>query len=242
MTLAQYMNSQFTLIQYADFILRLIVACLCGAGIGFERSKRLKEAGIRTHVIVCCAAALSMIISKYAFVDLTDAAGNLFNGTRGADPARIAAQTISGVSFLGAGVIFRHGSTVMGLTTAAGIWATAGIGLAIGSGMYVIGILATIIIAAAQFIMHRFRFEINHLSIGRLQFSARDTDDFGVLLSNYLDKHKIQIAKSDITRDSNGRIHYDIIVRTSRSFTIKQLTDFIESNGDVDSISYTTMN
>ena len=77
MTLAQYMSSQFTFIQYADFILRLIVACLCGAGIGFERSKRLKEAGVRTHVIVCCAAALSMIISKYAFVDLTDAAGNL---------------------------------------------------------------------------------------------------------------------------------------------------------------------
>lgn len=242
MTLAQYMNSQFTLVQYADFVLRLIIACLCGAGIGYERTKRLKEAGIRTHVIVCCAAALTMIISKYAFVDLTDAAGNVFNGTRGADAARIAAQTVSGVSFLGAGVIFKHGSTVMGLTTAAGIWATAGIGLAIGSGMYIIGILATIIIAAAQFIMHRFTFGANSLSIGRLQFSAQDTDGFGELLSNYLDTHKIQMVKSDITRHSSGIINYDITVRADHSFTISQLTDFIESNGGVDSISYTTIN
>ena len=242
MTLAQYMGSQFTLIQYADFILRLIVACLCGAGIGFERTRRLKEAGIRTHVIVCCAAALTMIISKYGFVDLTDTAGNLFNGTRGTDAARIAAQAVSGVSFLGAGVIFRHGNTVIGLTTAAGIWATAGIGLAIGSGMYVIGILAAIIIAAIQFILHRFKFEVNHLSIGRLQFSAQDTEGLGELLSNYFDKYKIQIAKSDITRQNNGIINYDITIRASHSFTIKQLTDFIESNGGVDSISYTAIN
>lgn len=242
MTLAQYMSSQFTFIQYADFILRLIIACLCGAGIGYERTKRLKEAGIRTHVIVCCAAALTMIISKYGFVDLTDAAGNVFNGTRGADAARIAAQTVSGVSFLGAGVIFKHGSTVMGLTTAAGIWATAGIGLAIGSGMYVIGILATVIIAAAQFIMHRFTFGVNSLSISRLQFSAQDTNGFGELLSNYLDMHKIQIVKSDITRHSNGIINYDITVRAYHPVTVSQLTDFIESNGAVDSISYTTIN
>lgn len=242
MTLAQYMNSQFTLIQYADFILRLVIACLCGAGIGYERSKRLKEAGIRTHVIVCCAAALTMIISKYGFVDLTDAAGNIFNGTRGADPSRIAAQTVSGVSFLGAGVIFKHGSTIKGLTTAAGIWATAGIGLAIGSGMYIIGILATVLIGAVQLVMHRFTFGADSLTVGRLQFSIQDIDGFGELLSNYLDTHKIQMVKSDIARRGSGTISYDILVRTNHPFTIGQLTDFIESNGNVDSISYTTVN
>lgn len=242
MTLAQYMSSQFTFIQYVDFILRLIIACLCGAGIGYERSKRLKEAGIRTHMIVCCAAALTMIISKYGFVDLTDTAGNVFNGTRGIDASRIAAQTVSGVSFLGAGVIFKHGSTIMGLTTAAGIWATAGIGLAIGSGMYVIGILATIIIAAVQFIMHRHTFGANPLSIGRLQFSVQETADFGELLSNYLDTHKIQIVKSDITRSNNGIINYDITIRADHSFTISQLTDFVRSNSGVDSIIYMAIN
>ena len=133
MTLTTYLNSQFSIAQNLDFFLRILLACLCGAGIGFERSRRLKEAGIRTHVIVCCAAALLMIVSKYGFADLTSATGEVFAGTRGADPARVAAQVVSGISFLGAGVIFKHGNTIKGLTTAAGIWATAGIGLAIGS-------------------------------------------------------------------------------------------------------------
>ena len=155
-TLAQYLNSQFSLLQNLDFLARLIIACFCGTMIGYERAKRLKEAGIRTHVIVCCAAALTMIISKYGFADLTDAAGVFFNGTRGADPARIAAQTVSGVSFLGAGIIFKHGSTIKGLTTAAGIWATAVIGLAVGSGMYIIGILATVVIVILQVLMHKY--------------------------------------------------------------------------------------
>lgn len=241
MTLAHYLSSQFTFIQYVDFILRLVVACLCGAGIGYERSRRLKEAGVRTHVIVCCAAALTMIVSKYAFVDLTDTAGIVFNGTRGADPSRIAAQTVSGVSFLGAGVIFKHGSTVKGLTTAAGIWATAGIGLAVGSGMYIIGILATVIIATVQFVMHKFSFGANPQTVGRLQFSTKDTDGFVEPLSNYLDTHKIQMIKSDITRSGGGTISYDILVKADHSFTIDQLTAFIESNGSVDSISYTTI-
>ena len=90
MTLGGYMFQQFSLGQYLEFFLRILVACICGAAIGFERSMRFKEAGIRTHIIVCCAAALTMIISKYGFADLTDPAGVVFNGTRGADPARVA--------------------------------------------------------------------------------------------------------------------------------------------------------
>lgn len=96
---------------------------------GLERTKRLKEAGIRTHCLVCCASALIMIVSKYAFADLS-VGDAFFFGDRGADPARIAAQVVSGISFIGLAVIYRNGSTLKGLTTAAGIWATAGIGLA----------------------------------------------------------------------------------------------------------------
>lgn len=107
MTLTQYINSQFSVIQELDFFARIILACICGACIGFERSRRFKEAGIRTHIIVCCAAALLMIVSKYGFADLTGSLGDVFNGTRGADPARVAAQVVSGVSFLGAGVILK---------------------------------------------------------------------------------------------------------------------------------------
>ena len=87
LTQGGYLLSQFSLVQYLEFFARILVACACGAAIGFERSKRFKEAGIRTHIIVCAAAALMMIVSKYGFADLTDAAGNMFNGTHGADYA-----------------------------------------------------------------------------------------------------------------------------------------------------------
>ncbi|MBR5359484.1 MAG: MgtC/SapB family protein, partial [Lachnospiraceae bacterium] len=104
MTLVQNFNSQFNLMQNIDFAVRIIVSALAGGVIGYERSHRFKEAGIRTHVIVCCTTALVMIISKYGFVDLIGPDGSEFNGTRGADAARVAAQAVSGISFLCAGV------------------------------------------------------------------------------------------------------------------------------------------
>ena len=117
-------------------LLRLVLSCICGGTVGLERTKRLKEAGIRTHCIIASAAALMMLISQYGFGGVYEN-GEFISGVRGADAARIAAQVVSGISFLGAGVIFKNGNSVKGLTTAAGIWATAGIGLAIGCGMYV---------------------------------------------------------------------------------------------------------
>lgn len=150
----------------------------CGACIGFERSKRFKEAGVRTHIIVCCAAALIMIISKYGFADLTAADGAVYNGTRGADPARVAAQAVSGISFLGAGVIFKNGNTVKGLTTAAGIWATAAIGLAVGAGMYWVGLFVTLLIAVFQISMHRFTVGADSFCTSRVQFTVSNGEEF----------------------------------------------------------------
>lgn len=118
------------------YILRIIAAGACGILIGLERKNRSKEAGVRTHCMVACASALMMIISKYGFADMQIGA----EGVCGADGARIAAQVVSGIGFLGAGMIFVHKNTITGLTTAAGVWATAGVGLAIGAGMYVVGI------------------------------------------------------------------------------------------------------
>ena len=133
------------------YILRMLVAGMCGVMIGFERKNRSKEAGVRTHCVVACAAALMMLVSKYGFSDLQAGA----QGAKSADGARIAAQVVSGIGFLGAGMIFVHKNTVTGLTTAAGIWATAGVGLAIGSGMYTVGISASLIIVLAQILLHR---------------------------------------------------------------------------------------
>ena len=128
-----------------ELFARVLFACACGALIGFERARRFKEAGMRTHCIIAAAASLLMVLSKYCFADLSVADG-FFSGDRGADPARIAAQIVSGVGFLGAGVIFRSGATVKGLTTAAGLWASACMGLAIGAGFYECVFLGTVLI------------------------------------------------------------------------------------------------
>ena len=128
--LTQYVpEATLTIYDNLEFLLRLLLSAALGALVGLERSKRRKEAGIRTHCIIACTSALFMIVSKYAFLDCLN-----IDGLRGADPARIAAQVVSGISFLGAGVIFKNGNSIRGLTTAAGMWGTAAIGMAVGAG------------------------------------------------------------------------------------------------------------
>lgn len=241
MTLAEYMFHQFSLIQNVDFFLRIILACVCGACIGVERSKRLKEAGIRTHIIVCCTAALMMIISKYGFVDLSAMDGTILNGTRGADAARIAAQVVSGVSFLGAGVIFKNGSTIKGLTTAAGIWATAGIGLAIGAGLYVIGFFSTVVIALLQILMHKFVIGNDSMTTTHLQFTLQTNEALERNLETYLTSQKAQVMKSSITYEDDDYVTYDIVLKAPHEISIHEWHQFLSSNGKIRSVSYSSI-
>lgn len=132
-----------------DLIIRIGVAGLLGAIIGIEREIRSKEAGLKTHFLVAVGSALIMVVSKYAFSDIMN------EEHMALDPSRIAAQVVSGVGFLGAGTIIIQKQAVKGLTTAAGLWATAGIGLAIGAGMYVVGIGATILVLIGLEIVSR---------------------------------------------------------------------------------------
>ncbi len=134
-----------------NLIFRMVISCICGILIGFERKNRAKVAGIRTHCIVACASAMMMIVSKYAFHDLIESSENYDVRL---DPSRMAQGIVTGVGFLGAGVIYLQRGVIRGLTTAAGIWATSGIGMAIGGGMYIIGISGTAIILCIQFILH----------------------------------------------------------------------------------------
>jgi putative Mg2+ transporter-C (MgtC) family protein len=127
-----------------EWILRLVCATIVGGIIGLERHTRSKDAGIRTHAIVALAAAMLMLVSKYGF-----------SGEE-ADRARIAAQVVSGVGFLGAGIIFVRNDLILGLTTAAGIWATSAIGLCFGVGFYQIGAIGGIMIIAIQRIVFHF--------------------------------------------------------------------------------------
>ncbi len=125
-----------------ECLVSIAVALVLGFAIGFERKLRLKEAGIRTHTIVCVGSALMMVVSKFGFAGMQ------------ADAARIAAQIVSGVGFLGAGIIMLRGQKMHGLTTAAGIWATAGVGMAAGAGLYILATGSAVIIIFAQCLFH----------------------------------------------------------------------------------------
>ena len=123
-----------------DFILRLGVAGLCGTAIGLDREYRVKDAGFRTHFLVALGSALMMVVSQYGFEGFLAS----HDGLR-LDPSRIAAQVVSGIGFIGAGTIIIHRQLVRGLTTAASLWATAGIGLAAGAHMYAVAAAATVL-------------------------------------------------------------------------------------------------
>lgn len=239
--LAQYMNSQFSFWQYIEFFSRLIAACLCGALIGVERSRRFKEAGIRTHIIVCCASALMMLVSKYGFVDIVDASGALLNGVRGSDGSRIAAQVVSGISFLGAGVIFKHGNSIKGLTTAAGLWATAGIGLAIGAGMYILGVFTTALVTILQIVMHKFVVGADTLSVCHLSFTVYNSSGLQPAWNDFVYQHRMQVVECSIQYHENGTVSYDVTVRTMREITVQELDAFLRGYGEICDVSCSSL-
>lgn len=139
-----------------EFILRIFVAAILGGLIGLEREYRSKEAGFRTHFLVALGSALFMIVSAYGFSEI-----NLVEPQRW-DVSRIAAQVVSGIGFIGAGtIIFRKAENmVSGLTTAAGLWVTAAMGLACGGGMYMLSIVSTLLVLvgleAFNYFLHKF--------------------------------------------------------------------------------------
>ncbi len=183
------------------YLLRIFIACLCGGAIGIERTLRQKDAGFRTHVIVALGAALFMTVSKYGFLDMLE-----FEGLR-ADVSRIASNVVTGISFLGAGMIFIKGTNIKGLTTAAGIWSTAAVGMAIGCGLYTTGIVATIIVIIIQILFHTFL-------IGFDKILANDNSfDVVVRLENTptaLERFKEVLANNKIVvRDSKTTIGDD---------------------------------
>ena len=157
------------------FVVRMLIAIICGLAIGFERKSRSKEAGIRTHAIVCLASCLFMILSKYLTVPIfSDITGGTFNS----DATRIAAQVVTGIGFLGAGIIMYRRDVMHGLTTAAGVWATSAIGMAIGGGFVVTGVVATAMILLLQLIFHLpiKAFTTRHIALVKMQIWVENDD------------------------------------------------------------------
>ena len=131
------------ILEELQHLISVLAAVVLGFAIGYERKLRFKEAGIRTHTIVCAGSALIMVVSKYGFGDSAEA-----------DASRVAAQIVSGIGFLGAGIIIYRKHEIHGLTTAAGVWATSGVGMASGAGLYIVAAGATVILIAVQCLFH----------------------------------------------------------------------------------------
>lgn len=187
-----------TITQQVVFFVRLLLACVCGGMIGYERTNRGKGAGIRTHIIVALASALMMLVSKYGFSDLASRSG---------DGSRIAAQVVSGVGFLGAGMIyFNRQHSVKGLTTAAGIWATSGVGLALGAGMYLMGILTAVMIVTMQILLHKNLKILQMPNEEILTVVISDDKESAEYLNNILAEHEIIPTKNKFTRRDDGTI------------------------------------
>ena len=235
MELVNLINSRISLGQELEFFLRILVAGACGFAIGFERSKRLKGAGVRTHVVVACTAAIMMIVSKYGFADLTNAAGEMFAGTRGADPARIAAQVVSGVSFLGAGVIFKNGLSISGVTTGAGIWGTAAVGLAMGSGLYYIGLFSTVVLVMAQILMHHFTIGHNPTVVNEIKVSTRDLEGFQKMFDEKIEEWRAQIVESKVARQGD-LVDIHIVLRMYRTISMDEMIEFARMHDDVEAV------
>ena len=213
------------------YVLRIIIAGCCGFVIGLERKNRSKEAGVRTHAVVACASALMMVISKYGF---SDTAANIA-GMRGADGARIAAQVVSGIGFLGAGMIFVHKNTITGLTTAAGVWATAGVGLAIGAGMYVVGICAAIIIVLTQIILHgNFRW-LKPIKQKKLIVKGVDVADFQRHTINLLHETGINIADVSAEKTEDG-CNYTFIIEMPNNVYEENILNLFDFRCKIDNV------
>lgn len=227
------LQTHIPFVQILEFFLRLILSCLCGGIIGKERSRRSKEAGIRTHILVACTACAAMILSKYGFTDLVYENGSLYAGVRGADPARIAAQIVSGVGFLGAGVIFKTGNSIKGLTTAAGIWATAAIGMCFGSGMYWLGGFSTFLIALMQFVMHRHPYGVDGYASSRITVRVMDPDGGNRIIQSIIGDFDAKITEAGICRNEDGSVTYRMAVMSKDTLTFEDCEKYMEEYREI---------
>ena len=186
-----------------ELILRIMLAAVIGYMIGYERKNREKSAGMRTHAIVCMGAALIMVVSKYSFWDIPDY-----------DASRVAAQIVSGIGFLGAGIIFIRNNAVSGLTTATGIWTTAGVGMAIGAGSYVVGICSGVLIVVIQTILHTASFLTAEPYRGFLKITTSDYETVISELRQRFRREHIREVNVKITKNKSKdetKVEFDLL-------------------------------
>lgn len=212
-------------------MLRIVVSSLCGGAIGLERSHRQKEAGIRTHTIVALGSALIMIISKYGFFDVVVLEGISL------DASRIASNIITGISFVGAGMIFVRGYAITGLTTASGIWATAGVGMALGAGMYTVGLFSTALIIVIQMLMHGFLKRLEQSSAQELVIVLAARKGALERLQQQFDAEGVAFSNGRIERGEDKTITVQLSLQHATAPTIDRFLAKLSDNEDIVSIS-----
>lgn len=217
------------LVQNLTFFIRLVLAAICGGMIGYERTNRGKGAGIRTHSIVSLASCLMMLVSKYGFYDMHVLG----------DGSRIAAQVVSGVGFLGAGMIYFNGRhSVKGLTTAAGIWATSGIGLSIGAGMYSMGILTSLLILAMQIILHKNFKMLQTPNEDLMSLVIPDNKESMDYLNSILAAHKITVVNlKKCTRTNDNKLELLLKVQVPQDLDYAKLLEVFQESDSISSIT-----
>ncbi len=228
-----YLQSDLFLLK-AELFVRIIIAVLCGGVIGYERTNRGKGAGIRTHTIVAAASCLMMIISQYGFEDFFGRVGG-GNAGQGIDPSRIAAQIVSGIGFLGAGMIFIQKNIITGLTTAAGIWAVAGIGMAIGCGMYFMGISCAVIIVVVQICLHKSPKFLHNQTESEMFFTIKDNKEVVDFLVRKLEEYEISVLEIRYNKKESDTLEVEIAVQYDQKVNKALLFEEIHKNDGIKS-------
>lgn len=201
----------------AEIVARLLLASALGAAIGLEREVHGRDAGIRTYLLVSLGSALIMVVSEYLGFKYEGTAPGFFR----ADPGRIAAQAITGIGFLGAGVIIRYRNSIRGLTTAACMWVVCAIGLAIGSGYYLFGLTVTGITVFSLLGLKGMERKLKRDWYRDLLVVSEEVEGQFELLQAILDKHNVTARSFSISKDRQKKelvVQFKLRFRTTEPF------------------------
>lgn len=186
------------MISNLEIIIRLLLAALLGGAVGLEREVHGRPAGVRTYLILSLGSALIMVISEYLLVEYK---GGLPGVSLSIDPGRIAAQAITGIGFLGAGVIIRYKDTIRGLTTAACVWVVCAIGLAIGAGFYLFGSLVAGITVFALVGLKTFEKKLSKDWYQEMEIISEDVPGQIDRIQELIDKHHFKVVNFGLKKD-----------------------------------------
>jgi putative Mg2+ transporter-C (MgtC) family protein len=202
---------------------KLLTAAVLGGILGWERERRGRPAGLRTHILVCIGVTLMMIVSEYIFEKYKMFAADSIIRV---DPARIAAQVVAGIGFLGAGTIMRFRTMVRGLTTAASLWTVAGIGLAVGSGCYLPAVLTTILALIALLLLPLFEREIKRDKYKTLKLNISGSEFHLTPLLEILKKNSMVLQYYGFERDIvKNEVFYHVNVRFKDESLVPKVSD-----------------